>query len=485
VPIPTARALAFALSFVALVALDPRGAHGAPGDPVAAPSRPLYLGMGVKVGEMTSASAIALVRLTEIPEQDPRRRVPGALGWARIRYGLGEKRTGEKATPWAQNTRQDDFSVQIPLSGLAPGSRYSYEVDAKRSEADVPSVFGPFSFVTAPAPDVRAPVHFQVTTCQDVCGVPVYDVMASRKPDFLVSTGDNVYYDSYNARTPHKAFAAYQIMYGQRPLVNYFRNIGGYFEKDDHDYRFDEADPYVKGRWYADGKVKKGAKITEHEGSRSLDVNWLSDEQGRRIFRTVFPMGPRTYRTFRWGKGVQIWLLEGRDFRSPNAMADGPDKTMWGAEQLAWLKQTLQESDADHRIIVSPTPIIGPDRTSKRDNQADPKGFWTEGQAFLDWVHEKGLSNVVIVAGDRHWQYESIDHRKGREIQEFGCGPTCDHHTQDVPPPYEGVETVYAARRGGFLSVRYTPGDRSLEIEHDSMTGEVVHTARLPAPPTP
>jgi hypothetical protein len=29
-------------------------------------------------------------------------------------------------------------------------------------------------------------------------------------------------------------------------------------------------------------------------------------------------MGERTYRTFRWGRGVQIWLTESRDFRSAN-----------------------------------------------------------------------------------------------------------------------------------------------------------------------
>ena len=39
-------------------------------------------------------------------------------------------------------------------------------------------------------------------------------------------------------------------------------------------------------------------------------------------------MGERTYRTFRWGRGLQIWLVESRDFRSANTMKDGPDKTI-------------------------------------------------------------------------------------------------------------------------------------------------------------
>jgi len=44
------------------------------------------------------------------------------------------------------------------------------------------------------------------------------------------------------------------------------------------------------------------------------------------------------------------------------AMHDGPGKTIWGEAQKNWFKQTFQESDATFRILVSPTPIIGPDR---------------------------------------------------------------------------------------------------------------------------
>ena len=41
-------------------------------------------------------------------------------------------------------------------------------------------------------------------------------------------------------------------------------------------------------------------------------------------------MGETIYRTFRWGKLLQIWLTDGRDFRSPNTMKDGPEKTHLG-----------------------------------------------------------------------------------------------------------------------------------------------------------
>jgi hypothetical protein len=73
--------------------------------------------------------------------------------------------------------------------------------------------------------------------------------------------------------------------------------------------------------------------------------------------------------------------------------------------------------------------------------------------------------------GDRHWQYHSIDHRNGRSIHEFSCGPTFDDHVQPVPPIYDGIVRPYSASRGGFLAVNYRP-DRSLSCQFFSQTGE-------------
>jgi alkaline phosphatase/alkaline phosphatase D len=155
-------------------------------------------------------------------------------------------------------------------------------------------------------------------------------------------------------------------------------------------------------------------------------------------------------------------------------MPDGPGKSIWGQEQKAWLKETLLASDADYKIIVSPNPIIGPDRILKGDNHANLNGFWYEGQAFLDWLKENKLTNVITMCGDRHWQYHSIDKRGGRSTHEFSCGPTHDDHVQPVPPLYEGIERPYSASRGGFLTIRYQP-DRTLTFQFYSSAGEALY----------
>lgn len=432
----------------------------------------IYLGSGVKAGEITDTTAIVLVRLTRTPGQDAQGLIPGSEGQVRLHFGTEESLKGASTTEWQAVDPAADWSVQIRLQDLMPATRQYYRVEYRASAAEPAKRSETFSFLTAPAAEVRAPVKFILTTCQDHRGAGTYVHMAAHKPDFCISDGDTVYYDGQgDARNVPEAWQAYQKMFGLPPMIDFYKHVGGYFMKDDHDYRFNDSDPYMKGRWVNVNANNPRARYTEIRGNRKLDVNWLTHEEGIRVFKQVFPMGDKTYRTVRWGKGLQIWMLENRDFRSPNDMPDGPDKTIWGAEQKAWLKRTLLESDADYRIIVSPNPIIGPDRILKGDNQANLNGFWYEGQAFLDWLTENDVDNMVLMCGDRHWQYHSIDRRRGRTVHEFSCGPTCDEHVQQVPPPYEGVDRPYSASRGGFLAINYEP-DRTLSLQFFSQEGE-------------
>ena len=85
-------------------------------------------------------------------------------------------------------------------------------------------------------------------------------------------------------------------------------------------------------------------------------------EHGLTVYDEQVPMSNKKhYRTFRWGKDLQIWLVEVRDHRSQNFLPDGPDKSLWGKEQLDWFKLTAQASDATFKFLISPTPLVGPD----------------------------------------------------------------------------------------------------------------------------
>jgi len=195
------------------------------------------------------------------------------------------------------------------------------------------------------------------------------------------------------------------------------------------------------------------------------------------IFREQVPMGDKTYRTFRWGKDLQIWLVEGRDFRSPNAMSDGPDKSIWGAEQKAWFKQTVQASDAAFRVLISPTPLVGPDRENKNDNHAN-EGFAHEGRELRQFMASQ--ENMIVINGDRHWQYVSVDDETG--LREFGTGPHSNEHAggwrqEDVRPEHQ-----YLNLQGGFLNVTVTRenGVPRMTLRHRDVDGNICNEVVLP-----
>lgn len=428
-----------------------------------------YLGMGAKSGEVTANAAIINIRLSESIGQQRNHGIPGKLGKARIQYSLSEQITPSFLSEWRSSDSANDYYLQYQLTDLESNSQYYYRAELVDSVTKKTRFSEVFSFKTAPHSDRREDIHFQVTTCQSSQGLPVYDVMRRQSPDFLVSAGDTVYYDKFDVRSKEEAYWLYQKDYGTPYTINYFAQTSSYFMKDDHDYRYNDADPqsdraintesYVWGPNGLDSDLKRA------------DKTWLTHEEGIDIFKQAFPSSDLPYRTFRWGKGVQIWLLEGRDYRSKNKMPDGPNKTIWGERQKTWLKETLLASDADFRVIISPSPLIGPDKPHKIDNHANENGFMVEGRTFMDWMIDKDIvDNTFFVCGDRHWQYHSI---YKDQVHEFCSGPTSQFQVQYVPKPEGGViKQPYNGPTGGFLAVKYET-DKSISFEHYGETGKI------------
>lgn len=187
-------------------------------------------------------------------------------------------------------------------------------------------------------------------------------------------------------------------------------------------------------------------------------------------------MSERTYRTFRWGQDVQIWLVEGRDYRSANPDPDGPEKTIWGAEQKVWFKETVEASDAAFRILISPTPFVGPDNDDKADSHAT-NSFDTEARELRDFLVEH---DMIVICGDRHWQYVSVHNETG--LREYATGAASDAHagggwTQgDIRPEHRYLNVI-----GGFLSVtaERQDGAPTLTLRNHGVDGEVFYEDKL------
>ncbi len=448
--------------------------------PASAAGPETHQATGVKAGEVTPSSARIWTRRTRASVRRPdglaARRVqpvtlplpvdtsslegscPGEAGAMRVLLrpaGGGAAR----ATDWAEVDPAADFSHQFPVEGLRPATPYSYTVETRAAGSRKTDGVLTGAFQTAPAETDPAVVDLAMLSCQkyserdDERGFHLYDAISRLRPHFYFSVGDNVYYDSDDPLVNHTSVARHHWnrMFSLPRIVDCLRALAGYWLKDDHDCYSDDCWPDMVAE-----KLKP--------------FRW---EEGLKIFPGQVPIGPKPYRSFRWGRGLEVWLLEGRDFRAPNPLPDGPSKSIWGETQKSWLKQSLAASTADWRLIVSPTPMVGPDRPTKHDNHSNDN-FQAEGEEFRRWLAQHAGDNTFVLCGDRHWQYHSIDPSTG--VREFGCGAASDSHAGGTPgenPRYHRFHRV----KGGFLSIRARPESRAsrLTIEHRDVHGNIVY----------
>lgn len=443
--------------------------------------------MGIMVGEVTPASALVQVRLTgtdRLVNGD----VPGAPGVVEfLLRPIDDKnkkpkssREDRPASQLIEATAERDFIARASFTGLSPGTEYVCRTRIGPDEKTLRE--GPQArFKTLPGPDAAVPAQFVVVTGMNYAkfhgddridrkqhlvenntklppayagpdkhlGYPALKTILAMNPDFFVGTGDNVYYDTPKkprAETVSEMRRKWHEQFVQPRYRDLFAAVPTYWEIDDHDYRVDDCD---------------------NTGDYAP-----SPELGRRMMLEQLPVAPaddenaKTYRTHRVTRDLQIWLTENRMYRSPNAMPDGPGKSIWGREQKEWLKRTLRESDATFKVLISPTPMIGPDDLRKKDNHANVGGFRHERDEFFKWLKQTGIAerNFYLVCGDRHWQYHSVD---PSGLEEFSSGALIDENSRLGRKPGDPKSTdpeglikqpyYQDPASGGFLLVKSAP----------------------------
>jgi len=464
---------------------------------------------GIKIGEVTATSAIVWARLTndakrvadsgKLPkflyldeatnewhdvayfkstykEDRPNRKVkvimpegitisnldgavPGKQGSITIQYRKKGSVAWQKTNPIAVDIATD-FACQCRLEKLSPNTPYEILVMGKNNNA-VQQMSG--RFATAAQKEDVSPVNFMVTTCHEYNdrdlpndeGFKIFKEMEKLKPDFLVHTGDVLYHDQI-AKNLELARWNWQRMNSLTGNVQFYQNTPCYFMKDDHDIWMNDC----------------------HPASNNKFMGEFTFQQGVELFRQQVPSSEKPYRTFQWGKDVQIWLFDVREYRAPNEMPDGPEKTIWGKEQMEWFKKTYGASDATFKILISPTPILGPDRPQKRDNHSN-KNFSFEGDLIRNFV--AGHANTFFVCGDRHWQYVSKHAKTGS--YEFACGPASNEHAggwkkDEIYPEHEYLNIV-----GGFLRVQTNRENTmpSIAFTHYSVEGKILFQKKFTA----
>ena len=448
----------------------------------------LALGQGTMSGEVTDRTALLQTRITEATENDQLGDLPGADGFVRFEWSTQKDLTASQLTDIRAATATSDFIVRSKLNGLKPDTEYFYRAHFGADPADLlPGAV--CSFRTLPGSAGDREVNFIVGSCMNYIkfmhgragnargpltatakdkrlGFPAFATMEKLQPEFFIGTGDIVYYDNpfRTAKTVPELRKCWHEQFRFQRMVDFFRDVPTYWSKDDHDFRYNDSD----------------------NASDRIPL----PKTGIELFREQLPIAVSgdfdspNYRTHRVSKHVQIWLTEGRDHRSPNKSPDGPKKTLWGAKQRQWLQSTLAASDAKWKLLISPTPMVGPDEDRKVDNHVNLNGFRHEADEFFAWVQQTGIKNLVLVCGDRHWQYHSV-HPTG--IPEFSAGALNDENSRlgvapgdkDGSDPAGKIRQLFTSpqRSGGFLQIK---AGGELQMTHFSDDGEQLYQVTLP-----
>lgn len=326
-----------------------------------------------------------------------------------------------------------DHTAVADLAGLPPGARVRYRCYFRGpSGAAGDAVEGSLS--TAPAGRVTTGLVWSGDVCgqgwgQDVSrgGYRILEAMARLEPELFVCSGDLVYAD--DPLLPEVALAGGGVWRNRmvpaktRPAetLGDFRGNFAYNLEDAAFRRLAALTPIaaqwddheVRNNWFPGGTTAGDARYRAVHAEAALAAH------ARRAMFEYVPFGAsarasrRFHRALRRGPLLDVFLLDGRSFRSANGPGDearpGPTTTLLGAAQLDWLEAELSASRALWKVIACDLPIglvVSDEEAIEAFAQGaagPPAGRELEIARLLLTVHQRRVTNLVFLTADVHY----------------------------------------------------------------------------------
>ena len=270
---------------------------------------------GVVAGDVSQSSAILWARANE------RGKALAQVARSK-RFGRCQIR-GAPRRLLAEVSLDNDKTVQKRIGGLRPGTTYHYRWCMSGGRHSSTG-----SFETAPAPSQAKTIRFSLSGDQDAARAPgektpywnnfqLWNRIRAERNDFNVLMGDTIYSDSEVpgaggvnkvATDRPREVGKYRLNLGQKPWVNARGAASYYAHWDDHEFindfsKFENVFPESGGNVHINGKKLYA--------------------RGVKAFRNYNPVSYRSrtgiYRSYRWGKNLEIFFLDERSFRSRSA----------------------------------------------------------------------------------------------------------------------------------------------------------------------
>jgi alkaline phosphatase D len=304
-----------------------------------------------------------------------------------LRYWPVDQPTNSRLSPPVYTTAAADHIARFLLTGLAPGTRFNYELYLDGALTARPYRL---AFQTQPHWQWRTdPPAFTVAfgSCAyvneeifDRPGKPygsdyeIFTALAAQQPDLMLWLGDNTYYrepDWFSEAGMRHRYAHTRALPELQALLGATHH---YAIWDDHDYGPDNADRSYRMRQTT---LKIFQDYWANPGYGSAEV-------------------PGVFTRFEWGD-IEFFLLDDRYHSSPIAMPDSPQKVMFGEAQMQWLMESLVSSRAPFKIIAGGNQMLNP----LNPYEAFSK-YRHEQQKFLQWIQTLKISGVLFLSGDVH-----------------------------------------------------------------------------------
>lgn len=311
-----------------------------------------------------------------------------------------------------QSAADEDFTILIDVSDLAPWTRHYYRF----SDLDHPAQITPTgTFFTAPAPETPADFRLAISGDSNFARAPfhVLNDAADMRPDLFLWFGDTAYADvPADGQGPARTLDEYRDRHEQvrtdPNIRRLLRETAIWVGWDDHEVADD----------YAGGDPQPGLDRTQIQDAYRAFFEYMP------IRAAGQPLDPfRTYRSFRYGALAEVFLLDGRQYRYRSARSACRDdldpfdflgggqnpnqeclasmsepRAYLGAQQLTWLKNALRSSTADHKLVVTNQPMsfLGLLPYDRWD------GYDAERRDILEFIDDNRIQNVWMLSTDVH-----------------------------------------------------------------------------------
>ena len=377
--------------------VDARGAPRVRADP---------FGFGVASGDPSSDGVVLWTRLSA----DPAR-----TGVVPVRWEVAEDerfakivRTGSSPAP-----AELGYSVHAEVEGLRPARQYWYRFLTGGQSSAVGR--------TRTAPDDDAAndrFRFAFISCQNYeHGLfTAFDHLAAEDLDLVVHLGDYIYEKRFNAPVivrEHEAgevltldqYRARYATYRSDPALQAAHAVCPWVvTTDDHEVANNYAGRIPEPTFTGDFLLRRSAAYQAFYEFMPLR-------------RTSLPKGPgmRLFRRLRFGRLMNLHVLDTRQYRSDQPCGDGSKprcaealaatQTMMGAEQERWLERGLQDSKARWNVVANQVMIAQVKRgTPEAPTYSMDKwdGYVSARERLLKVLASAPPSNPVVVTGDIH-----------------------------------------------------------------------------------